>query len=100
MFFALLSACTGPRPEAGAPVILSPAHKDDAYRVSLVVRNQGTGEGQVEVDIWLHEKKRNETYFADRKVNLRSHESVHLIVDVQAPPGEYVAEVKAQYPPG
>jgi hypothetical protein len=64
------------------------------------VKNRGSGEGQVEVHIWLHEKQSGQTYFADKKVDLRSHESVHLIVEVSAPPGDYTAEVETDYPPG
>jgi hypothetical protein len=65
----------------------------------LDLKNLGAGEGQVEVDVWLHEESRARTYFSDRKVNLRSHENLQIIVEVVAPTGNYTAEVKANYPP-
>lgn len=99
LMFAFIAACTGPRPSASAPVLLTRVHPDDPYRVSLVVQNKASGEGQVDIHVWLHEKNRKETYFSDKKVNLRSHESVHVIVDVPAPPGDYTAEVESKYPP-
>lgn len=98
--FAFVAACTGPRPSASAPVVLPKSSPEAPYRVSLVVQNQGSGEGQIEVNVRLHEKNRNETYFADKKVDLRGHENVHLIVSISAPPGDYAAEVDAVYPPG
>jgi hypothetical protein len=52
------------------------------------------------VNVRLHEKNQQATYFADQKLNLKSHEIVHVIVSVPAPPGDYAAEATAEYPPG
>jgi hypothetical protein len=99
-FFVILAACTGPKPNAGPPRVLPPATAGEPYRVSLVVKNEGSGEGQVELNVRLREKNRQATYFADQKVNMKEHESVHVIVSIPAPPGDYTAEVSAEYPPG
>jgi len=94
-----LLSCTGPRPDTSPARILAPSKSGEPYQVSLVVTNHGSGEGQVEVDVRLHEQKQGAIYFADKKLNLRGHESVHLRVDVDAPPGDYTAEVEIHYPP-
>lgn len=98
--FIALAACTGPRPNAGTPKVIPPASAGEPYRVSLVIKNDGSGEGQIALNVRLHEKSQQATYSADQKVELRGYESVHVIVSVPAPPGDYTAEVSADYPPG
>lgn len=99
-YFLFLAACTGPRPSVSTPKVLLPSSVGGPYRVALTVRNEGSGEGQVDVNVRLHEKSKQATYFADQKLNLKSHENVQVIVSVPAPPGDYTAEVEAEYPPG
>jgi hypothetical protein len=99
-FFIAFAACTGPRPNAGTPTVLPPVSAGGPYRVSLVVKNDGSGEGQIALNVRLHEKSQQSTYSADQKVELKGHESLHVIVSVPAPPGDYTAEVSADYPPG
>ncbi|MFL5812932.1 MAG: hypothetical protein ACJ763_05095 [Bdellovibrionia bacterium] len=98
--FIVFVACTGPKPSAGPATILPPLSAGAPYRVSLVVKNDGSGEGQIDLNVRLHEKRQQAAYSADQKVNLKGHESVHVIVSVPAPPGDYTAEVSAEYPPG
>jgi hypothetical protein len=99
-YFVFLAACTGPRPSASVPKVFPPSSAGEPYHVSFEVKNDGSGEGQVEVNVRLHEKNQQATYFADQKLNLKSHEIVHVIVSVPAPPGDYAAEATAEYPPG
>jgi hypothetical protein len=66
--------------------------------VEAVVRNDAAGEGQVSVNVRLHDAA-GRTFQKEQSLNLRRREQVMLVVDIEAPAGTYRADVDVRYPP-
>jgi uncharacterized protein (DUF58 family) len=93
--------CSGPAPAVdGASVrLIEPGVEGAPYQVEAVVRNTRRGHGEVVVNARLHDRASGLSARADREVTLGAHETVLVVVDVQAPRGSYVPEVTVEYPP-
>lgn len=94
----LLAACGGPRPRVDH-VRIEPAPIPGHVRVEAKLVNRARGQGQVEVTVRLSDKRTGHVIEQERNVELRGRESVELVADVEAPLGDYTAEVVAKYPP-
>jgi hypothetical protein len=92
------TACRGPRPIVDEHQTLAPARPGAPYTVVARLRNDGPGEGQVEVDVQLVAPD-GTTYRQSGKVNLEPHERTVLTLRVDAPPANYVTQVSTRYPP-
>jgi hypothetical protein len=90
--------CEGPRPIV-SDVTVTPSPQAGKYRVQAVVRNEVRGEGQVSIDIRLREVGSGRTIQQQQQLELRGREQLTLVVDIEAPPSTYRAEVNAQFPP-
>ena len=91
--------CSGPRPTVDAVQVVAPTQAGDPYRVRALIRNQGSGEGQVDVVLRLREPGTGRGYQADEKAELQPGEASWVSAEIAAPPAEYGAEAEAQYPP-
>ncbi|MDQ6694578.1 MAG: hypothetical protein M3014_09195 [Chloroflexota bacterium] len=103
----LLTGCLGPK-----PVVLShkdeapPAGSDQPFRVEVVIANQGPGDGQVEVEVNLRDKRNNETISQNSSnVQLKKDEVQHVLFSIDLPPSakdidskDIDVEVDAHYP--
>jgi hypothetical protein len=92
---ALLAGCAGPRPSVDR-VEVAASPQPGCVRVSIELQNHG-GAGEVEVEITLRDA--GARIDAHRDVTLERDAHVLFVADVEAPPGQWVAEVTAQYPP-
>jgi hypothetical protein len=93
-----LAGCQGPRPSV-SDVRVTPSPLPGRYRVEAVVTNGSGGEGQIEVRIRLRDRDGGRVIEDERDLELRGRETAHLTADIEAPRGDYDADVKAEYPP-
>ena len=94
----ITAACLGPKPEVRSAVV-APA-KDGKAAVTVVIANSGSGDGQVEVAVTL--RRGDEVVGrADRTTELRSRETITLVlmVDVPADAKDLTVEARVSYPP-
>jgi len=94
----LVAGCGGPHARV-SNVRVEPSPTPGRIRVEARVENLGRGEGQVEAQIRLRDRRTGRAIAAERNLELRPHGTVALVADVEAPPGDYSAEVDAEYPP-
>jgi hypothetical protein len=94
----VLGGCGGPRArvddiEVGASPVAG------RVRVQARVVNRSRGQGQVALEIRLRERHSGRLVAAERKLSLEGHDQARLVADIEAPPGDYAAEIDAKYPP-
>ncbi len=95
----LVSGCFGPKPTV-VRVEMQRVEKDhDLYVVSAEIHNAVGGDGEVSIEGKLIERSTGKTYRAEEKVHLAGHETTVVKLRIEAPPGNYEAEVSAEYPP-
>jgi hypothetical protein len=95
-----VSQCSGPKPSVvGQPRVMAPEQPGDPYRVEGTIRNDGPGHGEVRVTFRLVDKSSGEAYQKDDELQLEGRQTARAVVDMPAPPGDYAAEIEAQYPP-
>jgi hypothetical protein len=97
----LLAACYGPTPVVVKQELRSPTGPSEPYALVVTVENQSGGAGQAEITARLRSKGTGATAAqADETVELQPHETVQVVLDLRpAAPGDYDAEVEAEYPP-
>lgn len=95
---ALASACAGPRPSVDH-VTVEPSPLAGRVRVEALVRNRSRGEGEIELQLELRDKSSGPPIESERTLELAGHEVTLVVTDVEAPPGDYRADVQARYPP-
>jgi hypothetical protein len=76
---------------------VAPSPQPGHTRVSLDVRNDGRGHGEVELEIILTSPRGNR-FRETQTVELNAEERIELAVDMAALPDTYVATVHAKYP--
>lgn len=94
----LTAACAGPHPTVD-DVSVGSSPQPGRVRVQARVRNRSGGRGQVEVQIRLRESRSGRVVQAEQQLELAPHAETRLVTDVEAPSGDYRAEVSAEYPP-
>lgn len=92
----LATSCAGPRVRAGAAQVT--AGEVGHVLVQTVIQNAG-GAGEVKATARIHDRKTGRTFMAARSVDVQAKENLGVVVDVLAPPGDYVAEVTVAFPP-
>ncbi len=103
--FALAAAlwvnqCSGPVPtDVGSPTVRAREQPGDPYMVEAVIRNQGPGHGGVKVLIRLRDASTGDSYQEEQQADLEYGETVHVVAEISAPPGQYEPHVEVQYPP-
>lgn len=105
LFIAAVAAlwvvnCSGPRPAVGAVRVVAPSTPGAPYRISALVRNDGSGHGQVQVTFRLRNRQTNRVYQQTESITLKADETVTAVAEFNAPAGEYVPTVDVSYPPG
>ena len=97
LFFLVLAGCRGPQPDV-LEATISRAPEPGKVRVEALLDNRG-GDGQVSIDVRLTNRDTGRVIEEEKSVEMRGKERQRLVSDVEAPPGNYRVEVKAEYPP-
>ena len=84
--------CTGPRPELVSARMRGPV-------AEAVVRNAGSGEGQIQVDFRLRPRAGGPPLLHSEKATLRSRETARIEARVEGARGDEQVEVELDYPP-
>lgn len=95
---AVTAACLGPKPHVRSAEVAPPeAGKANA---TVVVANEGSGDGQIEVKVTLRQGDRV-VGRAEKTTELRSRETVTVVVEVEVPDdaGDLTIEAEVVYPP-
>ena len=95
LILLVLVACAGPQPTVDA-VTIAPG-PEGTQRVSLALHNESNGHGEVYVQVILRDAA-GHRFPASQLVKIEAHETLQVSLDVRAPAGVYVADVKAVYP--
>ncbi len=91
-------SCLGPKPQVRSAEVATP--KDGKASVTIVIANGGSGDGQVEVKVTL--KEGDEVVGrAERTTELRSRETIRLVIEVEVPEGatDLAVDAEVHYPP-
>lgn len=91
--------CSGPRPSVADVQVTAPRAEGEPYLVGALIRNEGRGHGEVKVSFRLRDRASGQTVEQGAKVDLEDGETTRLVVEIQAPPGDYAPMVEAIYPP-
>jgi hypothetical protein len=84
--------CSGPRPE------LVSARMRGAV-LEIVVRNAGSGEGQVQLDSRVFPRGGGAAILRSEKATLRPRETAHIEQKIDGARGDERVEVELDYPP-
>lgn len=90
--------CSGPRPTVSNVEVTPPTSAGAPYVVTALVSNEGFGRGESAVTIRLRDQQTGQVYQQILDVTLKTDEQVRVRAEFQAPPGDYVADVRAEYP--
>ncbi len=96
-----LSGCVGPRPLVIQETLAPPQSPDHPHNLYVQLRNQGSGEGQVEVIARLRSQgTRQVVAETSEAIDLRPHETLTVTLALQpTAPGPYTIDVETHYPP-
>jgi hypothetical protein len=89
---AFVRGCSGARPE----LVSARLHGDV---VEAVVRNAGSGEGQIQLDFRLRPRAGGAPLLHSEKATLRPHETARIEAKVAGARGDEQVEVELDYPP-
>lgn len=94
----IAAACVGPKPQVRSAVVAPP--ENGKAKVTVIIENEGSGDGQVEVKVTLRDGDRV-VGRAEQTTELESRESVTLVLEVEVPDGARALKVDAEvvYPP-
>jgi hypothetical protein len=94
-----LLQCSGPRPVVQAVTVHEPAQPGLPYQVEVQVRNNWRGGGQLQVQAELRDRASDRRYQGQQNATIKSMESMNVLVEVDALPGDYEPHVEVEYPP-
>ena len=96
-----LSGCVGPRPLVVRETLAPPQSPDHPHTLYVQLRNQGSGEGQVEVIARLRSQGTSQVVAeTSEAVDLQPHETLTVTLALQpTAPGPYTIDVETHYPP-
>jgi len=89
---AFVRGCSGPRPE-----LVSARLRGNL--VEAVVKNAGSGEGEVQVDFRLRPRAGGAPLLHSEKATLRPHETARIEGRVEGARGDEQVDVELDYPP-
>ena len=84
--------CSGPR-----PLLLSARMRGPV--AEAIVRNEGGGEGQIQVDFRVRPKGAGATILRSEKATLRPHETARVETRFEGARGDEQVEAEVDYPP-
>jgi hypothetical protein len=99
MAFVWAANCSGPRPEVEQVSLEAPKSPDHPYRVIAVIRNKTGNGGEVTVNFELVNVADGSVTRTKEDVDLNGDETLTVITEIDAPPGEYEPRAKVDYPP-
>lgn len=92
----LATSCAGPRVRVGPAEVR--AGEVGHVLVETTFENAG-GAGELKATARVRDRKTGRTFMAARSVGIGEKERLGVVVDVPAPPGDYVATVTVAFPP-
>lgn len=92
------AACLGPKPQVRSAEVAPP--EDGKATATIVIVNQGGGDGQVEVKVTLRDGDRV-VGRADHTAELKARETITVVLEIDVPDDARSLEVEAEvvYPP-
>jgi hypothetical protein len=92
------AACLGPKPQVRSAEVAPP--ENGKARVTVVIVNEGSGDGQVEVKVTLRDGDRV-VGRGRQMMDLKSRETVTVVLEVDVPDDARALNVEAEvtYPP-
>src|SRR6188472_3787213 len=102
-----LTGCLGPKPQLqDVTSTPPPANTDQPFRVEALLSNVGPGDGDVEVEVRLTNKKTGEVLVSDAKdFTLQKDDKQHILFNLDLPeaarsldPNDIDVNVDAHYP--
>ena len=96
---AWLWECSGPKPVVQGTMVREPAQEGLPYEVDVQVRNTWRGEGELQVKAELRDKTSSRRYQGQQNASIEPMETINVVVEVNAEPGDYEPMVEVQYPP-
>jgi hypothetical protein len=90
--FVFVRGCSGPRPEVASAAMR-------ARGAEAVVRNAGSGEGEIQIEFRAHPRAGGAPLVKTEKVTLRPHETARIQTTLEGARGDERLEVEAEYPP-
>jgi hypothetical protein len=99
-----LTGCLGPRPVVTGVNKQPPASAGEPYRLQALIRNQGPGDGQIQVSVRFVDKRDGHTVLTNEQdVQLGKDEQQSVNFELNLPPGapppdQIDVQVDAQYP--
>jgi hypothetical protein len=94
----LTTACLGPKPQVRSAEVAPP--ENGKAKATVVIVNDGGGDGQVEVKVTLRDGDRV-VGRADQTAELKSRETITVVLEIDVPDDARALEVEAEvvYPP-
>jgi hypothetical protein len=89
---AFVRGCSGPRPELVSARMRGPV-------AEAVVRNAGSGEGQVQLDFRVRPRASGAPILKSERATLGPHETARVEVRIDGARGDEQVEVELDYPP-
>ena len=99
----LLTGCLGPKPIVAGVTKQPPTAPDQPYRLQVLVRNDGPGDGQVEVSVRFVDKQTQRIILSDDQDVQLEHEEQSVNFELNLPPtapplDQLDVQVDAKYP--
>ncbi len=96
----LTAACFGPKPTVVSHELSPPEQPGQPWVMHAMVKNRGSGEGQVAVTARLIDPQTGTVVSANETtVIMQGHETTMVAIDLQPPTdGPFDEEVEAEYP--
>jgi uncharacterized protein (TIGR02588 family) len=98
LILLITASCLGPKPQVRSAEVAPP--KDGKAKVTVVIANTGSGDGQVEVKVTL--KQGDEVVGrAEQTTELKSRETIELVIEVDVPEDarDLTVDAEVHYPP-
>jgi hypothetical protein len=94
----ITAACLGPKPQVRSADVAPP--QDGKAKATVIIVNEGSGDGQVEVKVTVREGDRV-VGRADRTTELQARETLTVVIEIDVPADARSLTVEAEvvYPP-
>jgi hypothetical protein len=93
-----MRGCSGARPVVTRQELHAPRAQAEPYRAEIEVRNEGLGEGEIQVDVRIVDRAGGRSFAEARRLDVRKSEVVRVSIPLWAPRGDYRLEASAEYP--
>jgi hypothetical protein len=94
-----VSQCSGPRPVIQGVEVEEPEESGEPYRVTATITNAGPGHGESRVLFRLREPASMRAFQYEESLQFGQGDTLRVVAEISAPPGDYTPEVEVEYPP-